>query len=177
MIDCNEFIESIEDWCDDPLAIDNDQLLGAFTTLRLVTSAAFPLLVTKSQQRSTSYHETAPLVSLLNSRIERWEEKWTRKVFSQHEQTCHEFLIRFYGTHLRLQIHTLPLYGILTSNKSDVNLHLDTIWVSFNSARNMLRLISLHSDYVSFAQDSVHVMTAYSAAFLAKAGTLSITCA
>ncbi|KAI1023770.1 hypothetical protein LB504_004986 [Fusarium proliferatum] len=168
MIDCNEFIESIEEWCDDPLAIDNDQLLGAFTTLRLVTSASLPLLTTKSQQRSISHHESAPLVSLLSSRIQRWEDKWTTKLSLQQEKTCHEFLIRFYGTHLRLQIHTLPLHGILVSTQSNGSPYLDTIWISFNSALHMLRLISQHADYVSFAQDSVHVMTAYSAAFLAK---------
>uniref|UniRef100_A0A0D2Y1N8 Transcription factor domain-containing protein n=1 Tax=Fusarium oxysporum (strain Fo5176) TaxID=660025 RepID=A0A0D2Y1N8_FUSOF len=154
MIDCTEFIESIEDWCNGPLAIDNDQLLGAFTTLRLVTSASFPLLAAKSRQRSISLSETASLVGLLDGRIERWERKWTAKVTAQTEQSCHEFLIRFYGAHLRLQLHTLPLHGILVSDKS--------------SALNMLQLISRFSEHVCFAQDSIHVMTAYSAAFLVK---------
>ncbi|KAF5643384.1 uncharacterized protein FTJAE_3184 [Fusarium tjaetaba] len=172
MIECSEFIEAIEDWCDDPLAIENDQLLGAFTTLRLVTSSAFPLLVTKSRQRSLSHSESAPLVSLLDSRMERWEKKWTEKVKAQTEQSCHEFLIRFYGTHLRLQLHTLPLHGILVSNKSTINYHIDTVWVAYSSALNMLQLISRFPEHVCFAQDSIHVMTAYSAAFLVKVGLL-----
>ncbi|RBR19409.1 hypothetical protein FVER53590_29384 [Fusarium verticillioides] len=168
MIECSEFIESIEDWCNDPLTIDNDQLLGAFTTLRLVTSSAFPLLVTKSRQRSLSHSESAPLVSLLDGRLERWEKKWTEKIKAQTEQSCHEFLIRFYGTHLRLQLHTLPLHGILVSDKLNINHHIDTVWVAYSSALNMLQLISRFSEHVCFAQDSIHVMTAYSAAFLVK---------
>ncbi|EXL45204.1 hypothetical protein FOCG_12613 [Fusarium oxysporum f. sp. radicis-lycopersici 26381] len=168
MIDCTEFIESIEDWCNGPLAIDNDQLLGAFTTLRLVTSASFPLLAAKSRQRSISLSETASLVGLLDGRIERWERKWTAKVTAQTEQSCHEFLIRFYGAHLRLQLHTLPLHGILVSDKSYINHHIDTVWVAYSSALNMLQLISRFSEHVCFAQDSIHVMTAYSAAFLVK---------
>ncbi|KAF5253125.1 hypothetical protein FANTH_1956 [Fusarium anthophilum] len=168
MIECSEFIESIEDWCNDTLTIENDQLLGAFTTLRLVTSSAFPLLVTKSRQRSLSHSESAPLVSLLDGRIERWEKKWTEKITAQTEQSCHEFLIRFYGTHLRLQLHTLPLHGILVSDKSNINHHIDTVWVAYSSALNMLQLISRFSEHVCFAQDSIHVMTAYSAAFLVK---------
>ncbi|KAF9776028.1 hypothetical protein IL306_005838 [Fusarium sp. DS 682] len=172
MIECNEFIESIESWCNDPLVIENDRLLGAFTTLRLLTSVAFPLLVAKSQQGLISHHESAPLVSLLNGRIERWEKTWTQKVIAQQEPTCHEFLIRFYGTHLRLQLHTLPLHDILASHKSNINHHIDTIWVAYSSALNMLQLISQFSEYVCFAQDSIHVMTAYSAAFLTKVGYL-----
>ncbi|KAF5978891.1 hypothetical protein FCOIX_5602 [Fusarium coicis] len=163
-----EFIESIEDWCNDPLTIDNDQLLGAFTTLRLVTSSAFPLLVAKSRQRSLSHSESAPLVSLLDGRLERWEKKWTEKIKAQTEKSCHEFLIRFYGTHLRLQLHTLPLHGILVSDKLNINHHIDTVWVAYSSALNMLQLISRFSEHVCFAQDSIHVMTAYSAAFLVK---------
>ncbi|KAF5712414.1 hypothetical protein FMUND_8509 [Fusarium mundagurra] len=166
MIECSEFIEVIEDWCNDTLSIENDQLLGAFTTLRLVTSSAFPLLVTKSRQRSLSHSESAPLVSLLDGRIERWEKKWTEKITA--EQSCHEFLIRFYGTHLRLQLHTLPLHGVLVSGKSNINHHIDTVWVAYSSALSMLQLISRFSEHVCFAQDSIHVMTAYSAAFLVK---------
>ncbi|SCV48505.1 uncharacterized protein FFB14_10413 [Fusarium fujikuroi] len=168
MIECSEFIESIEDWCIDALTIENDQLLGAFTTLRLITSSAFPLLAIKSRQRSLSHNESAPLVSLLDGRIERWEKKWTEKITAQTEKSCHEFLIRFYGTHLRLQLHTLPLHGILVSDKSDINHHIDTVWVAYSSALNMLQLISRFSEHVCFAQDSIHVMTAYSAAFLVK---------
>ncbi|KAF4964600.1 hypothetical protein FSARC_7506 [Fusarium sarcochroum] len=172
MIECDDFIESIEDWCDDPLAIENDQLLGAFTTLRLVTSAAFALLIPRSQRRVISHNESEPLVNLLNGRIQRWEDRWTQKVTSEQYQGCHKFLIRFYGTHLRLQLHTLPLHGILTSDKSDITLHLDTIWVAYTSALNMLQLISQYSDQLYFAQDSIHVMTAYSAAFLVKASSI-----
>jgi len=172
MIECSEFTESIEDWCNDPLTIDNDQLLGAFTTLRLVTSSAFPLLVTKSRQRSLSHSESAPLVSLLDGRLERWEKKWIEKIKAQTEQSCHEFLIHFYGTHLRLQLYTLPLHGILVSDRLNTNHHIDTVWVAYSSALNMLQLISRFSEHVCFAQDSIHVMTAYSAAFLVKVGPL-----
>ncbi|KAF5538694.1 hypothetical protein FPHYL_12471 [Fusarium phyllophilum] len=168
MIECSEFIESIEDWCNDTLTIENDQLLGAFTTLRLIASSAIPLLLTKSRQRSLSHSESAPLISLLDGRIERWEKKWTEKITTQTEQSCHEFLIRFYGTHLRLQLHNLPLHGILVSRKSNINHHIDTVWVAYSSALSMLQLISRFSEYVCFAQDSIHVMTAYSAAFLVK---------
>ncbi|CAJ0554906.1 Ff.00g134190.m01.CDS01 [Fusarium sp. VM40] len=168
MIECSDLIESIQSWCDEPLAIENDQLLGAFTTLRLITSTAFPFLVSRSQRRGISHLESEPLVSLINGRIDSWEEHWTRKVATAQVPACHDFLIRFYGTHLRLQLYTLPSHGIISSAKSDSTLHLDTIWIAYSSALSMLELISRNSVHICFAQDSIHIMTAYSAAFLVK---------
>ncbi|KAM5361430.1 hypothetical protein ACJZ2D_013120 [Fusarium nematophilum] len=145
MIGCDDFMESIESWCADPMATENDQLLGAFVTLRLSTSAALELLVPRSQGSGT---------------VEAAGEAG--------EQDCHQFLIRFYGTHLRLQLYSLPLQGILESTQTDTELHLETIWVAYTSAMSMLQLISRFSSQPYFAQDSIHVMTAYSAVFLVK---------
>lgn len=81
---------------------------------------------------------------------------------------CHQFLIRFYGTHLRLQLFSLPLQEVLESKKSDFSLNLEAFWVCYSSALHMLRLVNQYSERLYFAQDSIHVMTAYSAAFLIK---------
>ncbi|KAF4467417.1 fungal specific transcription factor domain-containing [Fusarium albosuccineum] len=172
MIECDDFIESIEDWCNEPIAIANDCLLGAFVTLRVVASAAFTLLVPRPQRRGRmSPSDIQPLITLLNDRIDRWETRWTQKLIPQddaEEQSCHQFLIRFYGTHLRLQLYSLPLQEILGSGKADATTHLETIWLAYTSAMSMLKLISQYSAQLYFAQDSIHVMTAYSAAFLVK---------
>lgn len=50
---------------------------------------------------------------------------------------------------------------------------MEALWVSYSSALEMLHLICRHSSWLYFAQDSVHVMTAYSAAFLIKVLTLT----
>jgi uncharacterized membrane protein len=83
-------------------------------------------------------------------------------------ETCHPFLIRFYGTHLRLQLFSLPLQEILASADPDISTNLEVLWVSYSSALEMLQLINRSASFLYFAQDSVHVMTAYSAAFLIK---------
>ncbi|RSL74081.1 hypothetical protein CEP53_000447 [Fusarium sp. AF-6] len=171
MIACDDFIESIEAWSNDPIAIDNDLLLGSFVTLRLVTSAAFTLLIPRPHRPKPTANDVEPLISLLSDRIDRWENRWTQAIEAKtetEEQSCHQFLIRFYGTHLRLQLHSLPLQGMLASEESDVTLHLDTMWVAHRSAMSMLHLISQYAAHLYFAQDSIHVMTAYSAAFLVK---------
>lgn len=171
MIECDDFMESIEAWSSDPMASDNDLLLGSFVTLRLVTSAAFTLLIPRPHRPKPTGNDVERLISLLSGRIDRWENRWAQAIGTKsetEEQSCHQFLIRFYGTHLRLQLHSLPLQGMLGSGESDVTLHLDTIWVAYRSAMSMLHLISHYSAHLYFAQDSIHVMTAYSAAFLVK---------
>ncbi|KAL6852084.1 hypothetical protein J3F83DRAFT_771692 [Trichoderma novae-zelandiae] len=172
MIERNAFIESIEAWCGDAIADRNDNLLGAFVSLRLMSSSIFSLHA-PSRQRSErlSLGNTETLLSLKKASIERWERRWIEEVEQKQtpeEETCHKFLIRFYGTHFRLQLFSLPLQDVLSSESSDSSLHLDIIWAAFTGAMDMLKLISRHSVQLYFAQDSIHVMTAYSAAFLVK---------
>lgn len=172
MIERNAFIESIEAWCGDPIADRNDDLLGAFVTLRLMSSSIFSLHAPHSRRgERVPLENTEALLSLKKASIERWERHWIQNVEQKQtseEETCHKFLIRFYGTHFRLQLFSLPLQDVLSSEFSDSSLHLDIIWAAFTGAMDMLKLISRHSGQLYFAQDSIHVMTAYSAAFLVK---------
>ncbi|UKZ52838.1 hypothetical protein TrVGV298_006625 [Trichoderma virens] len=172
MIERSAFIESIEAWCGDPIADRNDDLLGAFVTLRLMSSSIFSLHAPSSRRsEKVPLENMEALLSLKKASIERWESHWVQNVErkqSPEEETCHKFLIRFYGTHFRLQLFSLPLQDVLSSEYSDSSLHLDIIWAAFTGAMDMLKLISRHSGQLYFAQDSIHVMTAYSAAFLVK---------
>ncbi|KAL7783256.1 Aldehyde/histidinol dehydrogenase [Trichoderma ceciliae] len=172
MIERSAFIESIDAWCGDPMADRNDDLLGAFVTLRLMSSSIFSLHAPSSRRsEKVPLDNMESLLSLKKAGIERWERHWIQKVEekqSPEKETCHKFLIRFYGTHLQLQLFSLPLQDVLSSEYSDSSIHLDIIWAAFTGAMDMLKLIPRHSAHLYFAQDSIHVMTAYSAAFLVK---------
>lgn len=71
MIQQTEFIEDIEAWGRDTIAIDNDVLLCAFVTLRLMTSEAFSLL-----NHRGSLQGTESLFKVLNNHIDQWKRKW-----------------------------------------------------------------------------------------------------
>lgn len=186
MMERNEFIESIDLWCKDPMVTSNDRLLGAFVTLRLMTSAVYKLLSQKPQtsEGQGPLHNIESLLTIINGRIKGWENLWTQTVetgkqsdhpvrpfdvnqIPEHD-SCHPFLVRFYGTHLRLQLFSLPLQEILASPNADLSMNLEILWVAYSSAIEMLQLLSRYSSRLYFAQDSIHVMTAYSAAFLIK---------
>lgn len=172
MIERNAFIESIDTWCTDAIADRNDDLLGAFVNLRLMSTSIFSLHApSRSRGERVPLEDMETLLSLKKASIERWERHWVQEVDKKllpEEETCHKFLIRFYGMHFRLQLFSLPLQDVLSSAYSESSLHLDIIWAAFTGAMDMLKLVSQHSTQLYFAQDSIHVMTAYSAAFLVK---------
>ncbi|KPM42662.1 hypothetical protein AK830_g3888 [Neonectria ditissima] len=82
MMEQNEFMESIDKWCQDPLTTSNDRLLGAFVSLRLMTSSVHKLLSQKAQKSEGggSLHNVEALLSMINGRIKQWETEWTQSV-------------------------------------------------------------------------------------------------
>lgn len=173
MIECNDFIESVETWVSHALAIDNDRLLGALVRLRLLTSTTLSLVSSYRQRtRVALSSDLTPLVVILLRRIDTWEQNWTTQSSvgtNNDAESCHEFLIRFYGSHLRLQLSSMQLQPALSEGISKAP-GLDNLWRAYSSALSMLRMIPRYPDHLSFAQDSVHVMLAYCAAFLVKVG-------
>jgi hypothetical protein len=99
MIERSDFTESIEAWCREPLAVPTDILLGAFVTLRLLTSEVFKLLGGDNLARngagggSSQFYPLCSFFAIIKGRIAEWESKWTQRA----EQDCHQFLIRFYA--------------------------------------------------------------------------------
>ncbi|KAK2002618.1 fungal-specific transcription factor domain-containing protein [Colletotrichum falcatum] len=166
MIERSEFIEAIEAWCRDAMATPGDRLLGALVTLRLLSSEVFKLLGPRSSRlRARQLHSLESLLAIIKGRVEEWESRWLQVA---DKDSCQPFLIQFYGTHLRLQLFSLPLQDVLAQSGQDASYHMESLWVSYSSALEMLHLICRHSSSLYFAQDSIHVMTAYSAAFLIK---------
>jgi hypothetical protein len=172
MIESDPLIESITSWIKHPLAVENDRLLAALVTLRLETSTAFGLMVPRSKAASGRLPTgLGSLFAILSRQIDAWETTWGQTTELSHipaeEESCHEFLIAFYGCHIRLQTSSLQLQDHL-SPASPTTPDVESLWVAYSSALRMLRLIPRYSSHVSFAQDSVHVMLAYCAAFLVK---------
>lgn len=73
MIERNGFFESIEVWCKDATATESDNFLGAFVTLRLLTSEVFRLLTLR---QTDAGQNTYALLMIISNRIDEWESKW-----------------------------------------------------------------------------------------------------
>lgn len=187
MIDQNDFISTAQNWYKQPYAVFGaDALLSAFVTLRIISSEILELV---SPDRSSRHiHQGDSLMKLLNANITRWEEHWlpisedgklsstcylsfvTNRT-AERVDRCQAFLIQFYGTHLRLLLNSYALQQSLNGSKNGTPISKQAVWTCYSSAIDMLKQISdkfgpLKKLY--FAQDSVHVMTAYAAVFLIK---------
>ncbi len=85
-------------------------------------------------------------------------------------EPCHAFLVPFYGAHLRLVLFSIPLESSLASTTDENSFDKRALWLSFSSATDMLNLVAdpAIQSFLYFAQDSIHVMTAYAAVLLVK---------
>jgi hypothetical protein len=165
MIERNELIDSAESWWQDPLSSPNDQLLCSFVALRLLTADTFDLLTPSK----TPISHIERLLNIFDNRIDSWQAEWLTTVSASTGIPCHNFLIKFYGHHARLQLFSFPLHEkrIRTFEQVPVT-DIKPFWLSFQNALAILQLVSESSSLLYLAQDSVHVMIAYAAIFLIK---------
>lgn len=76
--------------------------------------------------------------------------------------------------HVRLLLNSCSLQDLPNQCKDGISPSKQALWLCFTSAVGMLELISQEFGPLKllyFAQDSVHVMTAYAATFLIKVGS------
>ncbi|KAI1621848.1 hypothetical protein EDD37DRAFT_667713 [Exophiala viscosa] len=171
MIERSELIESVDVWLKHDLALPMDVLLAAFVSLRLLTSDVFDVLdPNPTVDRTLQVYGTDALLKSLGCQIRTWEDHWIGLAQTAACETCHLFLIRFYGMHLQLLLSSFSLRPALLSQSTEAKIRTGVIWSSNATAIQMLKLVSdpSVSPVLYFAQDSVHVMIAYAAVFLIK---------
>ncbi|RDW84488.1 hypothetical protein BP6252_02078 [Coleophoma cylindrospora] len=170
MIEQNDFITTAQDWYKLPCAVFGaDALLSAFVTLRILTSEIIELV--SPDRTSRHIQQGDNLMKLLNASLTRWEEHWHPISEDERVDRCQSFLIKFYGTHLRLLLNSYSLQESLKASKNGTPISKQAVWTCYSAALDMLKQISDQFGPLKllyFAQDSVHVMTAYSAVFLIK---------
>ncbi|KAH8896893.1 hypothetical protein GQ53DRAFT_639368, partial [Thozetella sp. PMI_491] len=186
MIERSEFfLEAPRAWHQSSLATSNDHLLCALVDLRLLSSDTFrPSLRRRSRDRSrdswdSQFDQRGSLVRIILYDIERWENRWRCELSNlEVPGKNHAFMLRFYAAHLRLLLSSSPLESSISAAPKSQSIDKRALWMCFSSATDMLRLIADPEISASlyFAQDSIHVMTAYASAFLVKASHLTSPC-
>ncbi|KAF7960213.1 hypothetical protein EAE96_001811 [Botrytis aclada] len=170
MIDQNNLISKATEWYQEEYAVPGeDLLLSAFVCLRLI-SAEFLELSSSTKSDSQNFRSEF-LSKLLNTELDTWEKDWLPKFEDEMVAPPQQFLVNFYGLHLRLLLNSYTLQQSLKAAKKGSAVSKSALWQCSSSAIGMLENISkvigpLKQLY--FVQDSVHVMTAYAAIFLIK---------
>lgn len=94
MIERNEFIQSVNDWCKQPMANSNDRLIGSFVTIRLIGSEVFQLIRSSaSRTKEDTLHNIESLLAILESELDKWELHWVPMVengaYLRHDLLIH----------------------------------------------------------------------------------------
>lgn len=105
-------------------------------------------------------------LTILNSHINTDLEK---------QDTSHQFIVTFYGHHVRLFLYSHPLQASLSTHVGGSLIDNEALWITYTSAVEMLKAAThpSMSPLLSFVPDSMHVMTAYAAVFLIKVRQLT----
>ncbi|TGO25465.1 hypothetical protein BPAE_0079g00110 [Botrytis paeoniae] len=170
MIDQNNLISKATEWYQEEYAVPGgDLLLSAFVCLRLI-SAEFLELSSSTKSDSQNFRSEI-LSKLLNTELNTWEKGWLPKFEDEMVVPPQQFLVNFYGLHLRLLLNSYTLQQSLEAAKKGSAVSKSALWQCSSSAIGMLENISKVIGPIKqlyFVQDSVHVMTAYAAIFLIK---------
>ncbi|EDN07411.1 GAL4 & fungal specific transcription factor domain-containing protein, priB [Histoplasma capsulatum] len=169
MIQIDSLIRSAETWHQHVYAVPGcDQIMSAFVQLRILGSEIVELFwIDPVATTAQSIIKNEVILKLFNGELDRWEAKWYKIVEEVSTNVAHRFIIRFYGTHLRLLLNSFRLQLSILSG----NISKQALWVCYTSSLDMLRLVvdrlgvTSHSPY---CQDSVHVMVAYAAVVMIK---------
>ncbi|ODH34118.1 hypothetical protein ACO22_03163 [Paracoccidioides brasiliensis] len=169
MIQVDPLIRNAGNWHQHIYAVPGcDQIMSAFVQLRILGSDILELFgIDPVTTTAESVAKGEVILKLFNGDLDRWEAKWYKIVEDVSTNVAHRFIIRFYGTHLRLLLHSLGLQLSILSG----NISKQALWVCYTSSLEMLHLVvdrlgvTAHSSY---CQDSVHVMVAYAAVVMIK---------
>ncbi|KAK2787234.1 hypothetical protein FQN52_007323 [Onygenales sp. PD_12] len=142
--------------------------MSAFVQLRILGSEILDLFwIDPVASAAQSITKNEVILKLFNGDLDRWEVKWYKTIEDASNNVCHRFIIRFYGTHLRLLLHSFRLQLSILSG----SISKQALWVCYTSSLDMLHLVvdSLGStSHLYYCQDSVHVMVAYAAVVMIK---------
>ncbi|KAI2325124.1 hypothetical protein LOY98_006114 [Ophidiomyces ophidiicola] len=169
MIHMDFLIRNVATWHQHDYAIPGiDEVMVAFVQLRVLGFDLLDLFwlhpVATTPQ---ALDKDEFILKTFNTELDSWQAKWYRILDTADYSASHQFLIRFYGHHLRLLIHSFRLQlSTLNGNVSN-----QALWICYSNALEMFRLVVQRlgaTNHLYYCQDSVHVMVAYAAVVTIK---------
>ncbi|KAL6309215.1 fungal-specific transcription factor domain-containing protein [Sparassis latifolia] len=149
-----------------------DVILAAFVHLRRIAGEIIDIFqmrqsVPGSHQGDT---ETDMHLKTLNSKLDQWVQHWQNEMQRAHGETFHFSFLRCFQQYVRVFLNS---FGVNTSPTPPSSAFSDVRALNTCYASAMDNLQAVAKDFASmsvlrYGQDSITVMTAYSAIFLLK---------
>ncbi|EFQ99470.1 priB protein [Nannizzia gypsea CBS 118893] len=169
MISMDPLIRNVQNWHQHAYATPGiDEMVTALTQLRIIGFELLDLFWLDPLHTSPDFMKKDEFIlRLCNDELDRWEARWHLVIDEADATLTQRFLVRFYGHHLRLLLHSFQLQLSIANGSASK----PALWVCYASSLEMVRLIIDRlgtTSYLYYCQDSIHVMVAYAAVAIVK---------
>ncbi|PPQ90137.1 hypothetical protein CVT25_012306 [Psilocybe cyanescens] len=145
-----------------------DAVIAAFVSLRRIAAETTDTFNASKASHSDINNEM--VLSNCNARLTQWDVTWRREMEKVGGEKFHHSFLTFFRLHVRLFLNSFGLQPSMVPGSSHP-LSVQALSACLQSAMESLKIVSqdFHDIHVlRYGQDSITVMTAYSAVFLLK---------
>ncbi|KAF7295231.1 Zn(2)-C6 fungal-type domain-containing protein [Mycena indigotica] len=149
-----------------------DVIVAAFVQLRRISSETTDMFYTKGGVPNGSHNDVNYEVVLrnCNGKLTQWSDTWQAEMQRAGGESFHFSVLSYFGLHVRLFLNSFGIQESM-SPSSRASPSLQALSACCTSAMDSLKIVSKDFPSMSmlrYSQDSVTVMSAYSAVFLLK---------
>ncbi|KAF8892684.1 fungal-specific transcription factor domain-containing protein [Infundibulicybe gibba] len=172
MLPEDEFIRQSPTWHEQggSTTRPEDVIVAAFVSLRRIVAETTDIF--NPSKGATNHHEVNYELVLhsCNTKLGQWEDSWNREMERAGGEKFHFSFLSLFRLYVKLFLNSFGVQSSM-STSSRINPSLPALTMCCTSALDVLRIVA--TDFTSmsvlrYGQDSVTVMTAYSAVFLLK---------
>ncbi|THG96827.1 hypothetical protein EW026_g5073 [Hermanssonia centrifuga] len=149
-----------------------DVILAAFVQLRLIASETTEVFYSHRGVAGANHADMNHDVLLknCNGKLTQWSENWEHEMQRANGDKFHFAFLSFFRLYVRLFLNSFGIQAYMSpTNRSSPSLH--ALSACYSSALEVLQIVTKEFAAMSmlrYGQDSITVMTAYSAVFLLK---------
>ncbi|KAF8511146.1 hypothetical protein BU17DRAFT_54837 [Hysterangium stoloniferum] len=178
MLPEDELVRNSEQWYHGSTLLPIDVVVSAQVALRRIAAGVTDVFYLSRAKRMTEDVNYDVLLTGTNQRLQQWNEHWMGTIKNSNGSSFHTSLLTFFKLHVRLFLNSFGLHSSLIGPAPSPSYKairygpsLPALSICYNSAVETLRLVATEFatvDMLRYGQDSITVMTAYSACFLLK---------
>ncbi|KAI0086675.1 fungal-specific transcription factor domain-containing protein [Irpex rosettiformis] len=148
-----------------------DVIVAAFVQLRRIASETTDLL--QPRRGNMDHHadmSTDVILRTCNGRLTQWSETWEHEMRKANGEKFHFAFLNFFRLYVRLFLNSFGIQASMSST-TRASPSLQALSACYTSALENLQIVTREFASISmlrYSQDSITVMTAYSAVFLLR---------
>ncbi|KIJ27832.1 hypothetical protein M422DRAFT_190562 [Sphaerobolus stellatus SS14] len=180
MLPEDDLIRNADSWYKGSEHLPVDIVVSAQVSLRRTAAEVTDLFYLHKGGKAPADVNYDVLLRSANHRLQQWADTWHEVLRGGPSQAFHHSLLKFFKLHVRLFLNSIGLLSHLTGLGPGqyISPRLPALTICYSSAVETLKLVAEEInrlEMLRYGQDSITVMTAYSAVFLLKVRILFLS--